>query len=42
VETLLRTYGAASLEEAFFAATGKDLSPDAEADDDDDERDVFG
>jgi ABC-2 type transport system ATP-binding protein len=41
VPELLQQYGAASLEEAFFAATGRDLSTDDE-DEDDDEREVFG
>ena len=37
---LKRRYGAATMEEAFFAATGSDLADDT--DEDDDERDVFG
>lgn len=44
-DALVRRYGAASLEEAFFAATGRDLALDGEPDDaadDDDERGVFG
>jgi ABC-2 type transport system ATP-binding protein len=40
VPELLHQYGAASLEEAFFAATGRELSTDDE--DEDDEREVFG
>ena len=37
---LKQRYGAATMEEAFFAATGSDLADDTE--EDDDERDVFG
>jgi ABC-2 type transport system ATP-binding protein len=37
---LKQRYGAATMEEAFFAATGSDLADDT--DEDDDERDVFG
>jgi ABC-2 type transport system ATP-binding protein len=36
---LKRRYGAATMEEAFFAATGSDLADDT---DEDDEREVFG
>jgi len=39
VEDLKRRYGAETLEEAFFAATGREF--EAEADDDDDDREVF-
>jgi ABC-2 type transport system ATP-binding protein len=39
-DELLRQYGAASLEEAFFTATGRELSPD-EQDDDDPDREVL-
>jgi ABC-2 type transport system ATP-binding protein len=39
---LKRRYGAATMEEAFFAATGSDLADDTDNDDGDDERDVFG
>jgi ABC-2 type transport system ATP-binding protein len=42
---LKRRYGAATMEEAFFAATGSDLADDTDEDDEDDEddeRDVFG
>jgi ABC-2 type transport system ATP-binding protein len=43
VEELLRSYGAASLEEAFFAATGRDLRPGGgDGDDDEDDREVWG
>jgi ABC-2 type transport system ATP-binding protein len=38
-ETLRRRYGAATLEEAFFAATGREF--EAEGDEDDDDREVF-
>jgi ABC-2 type transport system ATP-binding protein len=38
---LLRRYGARSLEEAFFAATGSEIDPDADPDEDE-EREVFG
>jgi ABC-2 type transport system ATP-binding protein len=37
---LKQRYGATTMEEAFFAATGSDLADDT--DEDDDERDVFG
>jgi ABC-2 type transport system ATP-binding protein len=37
---LKQRYGATTMEEAFFAATGSDLADDTE--EDDDERDVFG
>jgi ABC-2 type transport system ATP-binding protein len=40
VPELLQQYDASSLEEAFFAATGRELSTDDE--EDDDEREVFG
>lgn len=40
VEDMLQRYGATSLEEAFFAATGRDLGLDG--DPEDDEREVFG
>jgi ABC-2 type transport system ATP-binding protein len=40
VPELLHQYGATSLEEAFFAATGRELSTEDE--DEDDEREVFG
>ena len=40
VDRLVRRYGAASLEEAFFAATGRDLQ--GEGEEPDDEREVFG
>jgi ABC-2 type transport system ATP-binding protein len=43
-DVLIRRYGAGSLEDAFFRATGRDLGPeDPEGDnDEDDEREVFG
>ena len=40
VPELLQQYDASSLEEAFFAATGRELATDEE--EDDDEREVFG
>jgi ABC-2 type transport system ATP-binding protein len=40
VPELLQQYDASSLEEAFFAATGRELATDDE--EDDDEREVFG
>ena len=40
VPELLQQYDASSLEEAFFAATGRDLATDDE--EEDDEREVFG
>jgi ABC-2 type transport system ATP-binding protein len=42
VPELLQQYDASSLEEAFFAATGRELATEEEEDDDDDEREVFG
>ncbi len=43
VPELLRHYSASSLEEAFFIATGRELSTDDEDDnEEDDEREVFG
>jgi ABC-2 type transport system ATP-binding protein len=43
VGELLRSYGATSLEEAFFAATGRDLRPGEAGDgDDEDDREVWG
>ena len=43
VDALVRSYGVATLEEAFFAATGSEIDPSADPDDDvDDEREVFG
>jgi ABC-2 type transport system ATP-binding protein len=39
VEDLKRRYGAETLEEAFFAATGREF--EAEGDDEDDDREVF-
>ena len=39
VDALIAHYGAATLEEAFFAATGRTLADDSE--EDDDEREVF-
>lgn len=41
VETVLRRFGAQTLEEAFFAATGREIDPDADDEDPDDEREVF-
>lgn len=41
VPELLQQYDASSLEEAFFAATGRELATDDE-EEDDDEREVFG
>jgi len=41
VPELLQQYDASSLEEAFFAATGRELATDEE-EEDDDEREVFG
>jgi ABC-2 type transport system ATP-binding protein len=41
VAGLVTRFGAATLEEAFFAATGKEIEPDADPDEDD-EREVFG
>ncbi|HET9901490.1 MAG TPA: ABC transporter ATP-binding protein [Actinomycetes bacterium] len=41
VPELLQQYDASSLEEAFFAATGRELATDDEGEDDD-EREVFG
>ena len=38
---LTRRYGAATLEEAFFAATGREFEADAEEDEDDEDREVF-
>jgi hypothetical protein len=40
-EDLKRRYGAATLEEAFFAATGRTFEDEAAEDDDDEEREVF-
>ena len=40
VDDLKRRYGADTLEEAFFAATGREF--EAEGDDNDDDREVFG
>ena len=42
VPELLQQYDASSLEEAFFAATGRELATEEEEEDDDDEREVFG
>ena len=45
VESLVRGYGVTTLEEAFFAATGREIDPNAEdgddSDDDLDDREVF-
>jgi len=40
-DELVRGFGASTLEEAFFAATGSEIDPDADPDEDD-EREVFG
>jgi ABC-2 type transport system ATP-binding protein len=40
-DVLIRRYGASTLEDAFFAATGREIEPDADPDEDD-EREVFG
>jgi ABC-2 type transport system ATP-binding protein len=40
-EAIKRHYGASTLEEAFFAATGRSLTDDTD-EDDEDEREVFG
>jgi ABC-2 type transport system ATP-binding protein len=41
VGDLVERYGAATLEDAFFAATGSGIDPDTDPDEDD-EREVFG
>jgi ABC-2 type transport system ATP-binding protein len=41
VAELLARYGASTLEEAFFAATGKTIEDEGGDDDDDDDREVF-
>jgi ABC-2 type transport system ATP-binding protein len=41
-DELMQHFGASSLEEDFFIATGRDLSTDEDDDEDDDEREVFG
>ena len=40
-DELIRGFGASTLEEAFFAATGSEIDPDADPDEDE-EREVFG
>ncbi|HEX7188609.1 MAG TPA: ABC transporter ATP-binding protein [Actinomycetes bacterium] len=40
-DELIRGFGASTLEEAFFAATGREIDPDADPDEDE-EREVFG
>jgi ABC-2 type transport system ATP-binding protein len=40
-DELIRGFGASTLEEAFFAATGSEIDPDADPEEDD-EREVFG
>jgi ABC-2 type transport system ATP-binding protein len=40
-DEIKRRYGAATLEEAFFAATGREFEAEGDEDEDDDDREVF-
>jgi ABC-2 type transport system ATP-binding protein len=42
VEDVTRRFGVATLEEAFFAATGREFEQDSDDEDDDEYREVFG